>query len=139
MAKSTLDIAIVVRPQDLTETREAMVSAGYIDRGELGIPGRVAFQQPKIETAIGDRKVKHNTYAILDNSLALKNHLDLKRTLLGDSKLRDEYGEVKRKLAGQEVENVDEYCRGKTETVLKILRKAGWDKEDLEEVAKANG
>lgn len=46
--------------------------------------------------------------------------------LLEDTGLRDEYGTVKRKLASKELADVDEYCRGKNEVMLKILRKAGW-------------
>jgi GrpB-like predicted nucleotidyltransferase (UPF0157 family) len=64
--------------------------------------------------------------------------LDLKRVLLQDEGLRKEYGNVKLELAEKEFVDMDEYCRGKNEVMLKILRKAGWSEEELEEVRKAN-
>jgi hypothetical protein len=41
-------------------------------------------------------------------------------------------------LCGRNVENIDEYCKGKNEIMLKILKSAGWNEEELEEVRKAN-
>jgi len=144
-AKPVLDIDIVVTVDALEATRSAMKSGGYLDMGEMGVPGRVAFRQPGYQisefangTKLEGREMRRNTYVVLDGCLSLRNHLDLKRVLLEDTGLRDEYGTVKRKLASKELEDVDEYCCGKNEVMLKILRKAGWSEEDLEEVRKAN-
>jgi GrpB-like predicted nucleotidyltransferase (UPF0157 family) len=62
----------------------------------------------------------------------------LKRVLMQDVALRKEYGDVKQHLAAREVQDVDEYCRGKNVILLKILKGAGWNEEELEEVRKAN-
>lgn len=82
--------------------------------------------------------MRRNTYVVVDGCIALRNHLDLKRMLLEDEGLRDEYAEVKQKLVNSNVKSMDEYCRGKNEVALKILKKAGWNEEDLEEVRRAN-
>jgi GrpB-like predicted nucleotidyltransferase (UPF0157 family) len=111
----------------------------------MGVPGRVGFRQPGHEhsqaaTGVIDKskEMRRNTYVVLEGSVSLKNHLDLKRVLLQDAALREEYGDVKMKLAAREVNNIDEYCKGKNEILLKILKSAGWNEEELEEVRKAN-
>lgn len=58
-----------------------------------------ARRQPEIDPGIGCRRMKRNIYATLEDSISLKD--DLKRMLLGDYKLRSEYGDVGKKLAGQ--------------------------------------
>lgn len=112
-----------------------MANAGYQDLGEMDVPGRVAFRQP-VESR--EKEMRRNTYVALEGCLSLRNHLDLKKTLLEDEALRTEYGDVKRRLVGEGVKDVGEYCRGKNKLMLKILRKAGWSNEDLEKVRKAN-
>ena len=144
-AKPILDIDIVVTPENLTATRIAMVAAGYRDLGEMGVPGRVGLRQPGHElsqAATGPidrtKEMRRNTCVVLEGSVALKNHLDLKRVLLDDAALREEYGRVKKELAQRDLKNIDEYCRGKNEILLRILKGAGWNEEELEEVRKAN-
>ena len=132
--------------------RKALVQAGYEDCGEMGVPSRVAMRQPvdtlldslasstEMRTGKGEEfKMMMNTYVILDGSLSLRNHLDLKRMLLEDEGLREEYAEVKRRLVDDEgIDDVDVYCKGKNEVILRILIKAGWSEWELEEVRKAN-
>jgi GrpB-like predicted nucleotidyltransferase (UPF0157 family) len=148
LAKPVLDIDIVVTTEALTATRAALVSEGYIDLGEMGVPGRVALRQPGYQRPGAEnsltkntgkkREMRRNTYVILEGTIALKNHRDLKRMLLEDAALREEYEDVKMHLAGRELQDIDEYCRGKNEILLKILKSAGWNEEELEEVRKAN-
>ncbi|KAG9247115.1 hypothetical protein BJ878DRAFT_494192 [Calycina marina] len=71
----------------------------------------------------------------------VRNHLDLKKVLLEDKELRAEYSATKKRLlqsAGEEGINVNEYCVAKTDVILKILKKAGWSDDDLEQVKKLN-
>lgn len=135
VAKPVLDIDIIVSLQNLSPVRDALVSAGYEDLGTMNVPGRVAFRQPIQSRA---KEMRRNTYVVLKGCLSLRNHLDLKKVLLEDEALRKEYGDVKRSLVNGGVRDVDEYCRGKNMIMLKILRKADWIEEDLEEVRKAN-
>ena len=148
MAKPVLDIDIIVTPATLTATRQCLVAAGYQDLGEMGVPGRVAFRQPGFArsevangsavTSRGETEMRRNTYVILEDSLSLTNHRDLKRVLLEDTDLRSEYGEIKRKIVERGENNMDEYCRGKNEVMLKILKRAGWTEDELKEVRAAN-
>jgi GrpB-like predicted nucleotidyltransferase (UPF0157 family) len=70
--------------------------------------------------------MRRNTYIVLEGSIALKNHRDLKRVLLEDEKLREESGDVKKRMVAGRVQNIDEYCRGKNVVMFKILERAEW-------------
>jgi GrpB-like predicted nucleotidyltransferase (UPF0157 family) len=147
-AKPVLDIDIVITPEILEKTRAAMVAGGYRDLGEMGVPGRVGFRQPGYkhwESTAGptddttwEEDMRRNIYVILEGSVALKNHRDLKRILLQDEHWRERYGEVKRQLSEKEWQTIAEYCKGKNEIVLEMLVSAGWSGQELEEVRKAN-
>jgi GrpB-like predicted nucleotidyltransferase (UPF0157 family) len=109
----------------------------------VNVPGRFAFRQPgygQRDAAWGDHKgseMRRNTYAIIDGCIVLRNHLDIKRMLMGDEELRKEYARVKMQLTEQDFANIGEYAMGRNEILFGIL-KAGWSERDLEEVRKAN-
>ncbi|KAF2095912.1 putative UPF0157 protein YqkA [Rhizodiscina lignyota] len=142
-AKPVLDIDIIIPWPSLDETRAALVAAGYTDCGEMNVPGRFVFRQPgygRFDPAHGkvNGKVRQNTYAMIEGCTALRNHLDIKRILMEDKELREEYSQIKTELAEREFENIGQYVLGKNEVLLKILRRAGWSDQDLEPVIKAN-
>ena len=145
LAKPIIDIDVVITPENLCGASAALVKAGYTALGDQGVPSRYAFRQPRIRETCREygsngtrEEIKRNTYVVLDGSIALRNHLDLKRMLLENEVLRNEYGEVKRKLVNDGVMNMAEYCRGKNEVILKILKLSGWNEQDLKEVLRAN-
>lgn len=146
VAKPIIDIDIVVKSQHLYSARHAMKSGGYEDRGNLGVPRRIAFRALNSseheavfhKSNIRYKNCKENIYVVVEDCVSLKNHLDLRRVLLSNAELRDEYGAVKEKLVAEGVNDVDEYCKGKNEIILKILRSAGWSEDELEEVRLAN-
>ncbi|KAK9363477.1 putative UPF0157 protein YqkA [Lipomyces starkeyi] len=147
IAKPVLDINIVVTSSNLFSARQALVAAGYTDCGDMGIPDRYAMREPgfsKSQVAgSGTRTgvqgdMRKNTYVVLEGTTSLRNVLDLKRMLLADEALRVAYGIVKRKLVEAGTQDMDVYCKGKTECILGILRKAGWGEEELEEVRSVN-
>lgn len=142
-AKPVLDIDIIIPISSLEATRKALVRAGYFDCGEMNVPGRFAFRQPgygKADAAFGHvtGERRRNTYAMIEGSPALRNHLDIKRILLEDEVLREEYSRVKTDLAERDYQNIGEYAMAKNYILWKILRKAGWTEEDLEPIIKAN-
>ncbi|TAQ88437.1 hypothetical protein B7494_g3219 [Chlorociboria aeruginascens] len=142
-AKPVLDIDIIIPLSSLPSARKALSDAGYADLGEMNIPGRFVFRQPgygKADAAFGhdEGEMRRNTYLMIEGSLALRNHLDLKRVLESDVEMREEYAAVKRKLAEREFANIGEYATGKNEIMMKILRRAGWNENDLNEVRQAN-
>ena len=137
-AKPVIDIDIIIKPSSLLATRTALVGAGYTDCGEMDVPGRHAYRQPgyrKHQAAHGERTadggLRRNTYAMIEGCAALRNHLDVRRVLLEDAPLREEYGAVKWALAGREFDGIGAYAGEKSIVLLKILKKAGWSDEDL--------
>jgi len=145
IAKPVLDIAIIVTGASLPLACTAIENASYTPLGEIGIEDRFAFRQPGFKkgqqangVGVEGAEMRRNTYVTVDGCLSLRNQMDVKRILLEDRALRDEYAGVKRELVEKGVGSVDEYCRGKTGCILRILKRAGWGNEDLDEVRTAN-
>ena len=145
VAKPVIDIAIITAEENIQAASDALVKAGYTALGIMGIPGRWAFRQPGYQA--GDNpngswvmggEIRRNTYVTIDGYISIRNPMDLKKTLLANEELRHEYREVKKRLIEGGVKNVDEYCVGKTEVIIKILTKAGWNEKDLAVVREAN-
>jgi GrpB-like predicted nucleotidyltransferase (UPF0157 family) len=143
-AKPVLDIDIIIPASSLETARRALSNAGYTDCGEMDIPGRFAFRQPgygRLDAAHGvgtSRELRRHTYVVIEGCLALRNHLDVRRVLLEDQELREEYARVKSDMEDMEFEHIGQYVAGKTEILCKILRKAGWSEEELKPVIDAN-
>ncbi|KAH8591016.1 putative UPF0157 protein YqkA, partial [Bisporella sp. PMI_857] len=135
IAKPVIDIDIVIKPEILEPVTESLVKEGYIYIGESGIIGRHAFWQPNTLSSKGqplDGTRRHNLYVIFEGCECLRGHRDLKRILLEDEQLREEYGDLKRWLVNDiGVDNIEEYSDMKNEIMVKILRKAGWTEDDL--------
>jgi GrpB-like predicted nucleotidyltransferase (UPF0157 family) len=74
---------------------------------------------------IEDVKPAKHLYVVLEGSLLLKAHIDLRETLRGDAALRDEYSEVKRGLCKAEYKQCYEYPEAKDAVIGKILKAAG--------------
>ncbi|KAM0545764.1 hypothetical protein ACHAPJ_011188 [Fusarium lateritium] len=143
-AKPVLDIDIIVGASDVEAARSAMVKAGYTDCGEMDVPGRYVMRQPgygRRDAAHGrgpNGEMRRNTYIMVEGCLSLRNHLDVRRVLLKNAQLREEYGRVKAGLKDRDFNNIGEYAHSKTEVLVKILREAGWSDDDLQPVISIN-
>jgi GrpB-like predicted nucleotidyltransferase (UPF0157 family) len=144
-AKPVIDIDIIINPSSLAAIRTALMGAGYTDCGEMDVPGRHAYRQPgygKHQAAHGERTadggLRRNTYAMIEGCSALRNHLDVRRVLLEDAALRDEYSALKSSLVGREFDGIGPYAREKSVVLQKVLRKAGWSDKDFAPVKPAN-
>ena len=116
-AKPVIDCDIVVAEQDVAAGSRALTGLGFTPLGELGIPLRWAFKEPK-------RLAGTNTYLVVAGSLSLRNHLAVRDSLRADPDLREQYAAVK-KQAGATAADIDEYGRAKNAMVQKILAAAG--------------
>lgn len=105
-AKPIIDCDIVVAERDVDAAAGVLTGLGFRPLGELGIPLRWAFKEP-------ERLAGTNTYVIVDGSLALRNHLAVRDTLRADPVLREEYGQVKRRV-GAVAADIDEYGQART-------------------------
>lgn len=130
VAKPIIDIDVIVDGSQVTAAASALETAGYQPLGDLGIPDRYAFQAP-------DDGIRRNTYVTVEGCLSVRNHLGLRDVLRSDTALRDEYGAVKQRLAG-ETDDIEVYLDGKTEIISRILAKAGLSASELDQIGDAN-
>jgi GrpB-like predicted nucleotidyltransferase (UPF0157 family) len=130
-AKPIIDIAIVIAdPSKFEGIKYALTwgerQGGYRYIGTGGVDGRWSF---KLHNILPQR----NLYVVLQDSMSLRSYLDLRETLRVDKALRDEYGALKMELAKQEWSDVMEYATAKNGMVRKILQKAGWTHDEIDE------
>lgn len=116
-AKPVIDCDIIVAGPDVPAASRVLETLGFTPLGELGIPMRWAFAAP-------ERFGRTSTYVVADGSLSLRNHLAVRDTLRADPALRAEYAAVKRR-AGATAADIEEYGRGKNDTIQRILAAAG--------------
>ncbi len=130
-AKPVIDIDVVVPPELIDEAIDRLADLGYEQRGDLGISGREAFDAPS-------GLPRHHLYLCREGSLALANHITLRdhlRATLLDARA---YGDLKKGLAVEFADDIDGYCRGKTEFVLRVLEEHGFGREALDEIERQN-
>lgn len=126
-AKPVIDVDVVVAPVGVPAAVAALGSIGFRPRGDLGIPGREAFQPP-------ERFAPTNTYVVAEGSLALRNHLAVRDVLRSDDGLRDEYADVKSRAAAV-ASDIDDYIARKAEILDRVLCAAGLTAEERASIA----
>ncbi|MBT2504231.1 GrpB family protein [Curtobacterium sp. ISL-83] len=129
-AKPIIDVDVVVEAADAEPASRALAHIGFEARGDLDVPGRIAFFTP-------ERFAPSNTYVMTDGSLALRNHLAVRDVLRADSALRDEYAAAKRQ-AAISAGNPGEYLVLKSGVLDRILCLAGLSAEERAQVAEVN-
>lgn len=141
-AKPILDIDIIIKDLSLlNEISRQLEQAGYINRGDQGIPGRYAFRQRTSRMPAGrDQREwpEHHLYVCLDGCLALKNHLLFRDALLQDRALVMQYAGMKERLTGLHGISREAYTRQKTEFILEVLREQGMSDVELSAIRDAN-
>lgn len=124
-AKPILDVDIIIEDKNLIEEiTKRLVQIGYLSRGEQGISGRFAFRQISNKTpqTQGDRIwQEHHLYVCFSDSLALKNHLLFRDSLLKDKSLIEKYTELKNSLIHQKGMTREQYSKLKTDFILSVL------------------
>ncbi|MCB0646415.1 MAG: GrpB family protein [Saprospiraceae bacterium] len=142
LAKPILDIDIVVyEKEELYPMSDLLVTAGYLSKGDQGIKGRYAFKQTSLQVPItvdGRKWMQHHLYLCFHDSLALKNHLTIKQALLEDMILRHRYALLKENLAADHQMTRVDYTIKKTDFILEILIKYGFDTQDIDLIRNQN-
>jgi GrpB-like predicted nucleotidyltransferase (UPF0157 family) len=116
-AKPVVDCDIVLAEAHVAAASSVLVDLGFEPRGELGIPQRWAFWEP-------ERLIGTDTYVVVENLRALRNHLAVRDALRANAALRQEYGVTKKRVGATAVD-IYEYGAGKNEVVQRILAVAG--------------
>ncbi len=142
-AKPILDIDIVIENKTLlNEISARLEKIGYKNKGEQGISGRFAFRQTSEftpATATKQTWQSHHLYVCFSDSLALKNHLLFRDTLLQDKLLAERYSALKMALVKEKGMTREEYTKRKTEFIISVLTSLGLDTNELNEIINANG
>lgn len=129
-AKPIIDCDVIVEPADMDRASKALEGIGFVPRGDLGLPGRLAFFAP-------DRLPATNTYVVDVNSLQLRNHLAVRDVLRTNPDLRDAYASVKRSLVNA-TDDIEVYVAGKSDVLQQVLEVAGMSEDDRVELRAAN-
>lgn len=131
-ATPIIDMDIIVEsPEKLPFVIQALSKLGYVHRGNLGIEGREAFRSP-------GHAYKHNLYVCINDCMALRNHLALRDHLRSSESARSEYSALKKKLAAEYPESIDDYVEGKTQFILKVISQYNLSEEELTSIQEAN-
>ncbi len=131
-AKPVIDLDIIIPSKEvLPPITTRLASLGYVHRGNLGIEDRESYSIPEL-------KRTHRLYVCPAASLALENHLTLRDHLRSNPRDRDAYSQLKKKLATQFPNDIDNYIAGKTDFILSILASKGIPKDQLDSIRKAN-
>ena len=132
VAKPVVDLDIVVKNRsNLLAVIKVLSGIGYSHRGNLGVDGREAF-------AYEAPDIPHNLYMCLDQCTAFKNHIFLRNHLRKNSKDREHYSQLKQLLAWKYPNDIESYIDGKTEFILRILKKHDLSSDELSKIEDVN-
>ena len=93
----------------------ALCVAGYVHRGEQGIPGREFFRR-------GDPRAYHLHLAV-ERGTFWREHLAFRDALRASEELRNAYAALKLELARRFPNNREAYIEGKTAFVREVIEK----------------
>ncbi len=117
-AKPVLDmLAGYEDPTSLPACVEAVSAAGYLHRGEQGIPGREFFRR-------GEPRAYH-LHLTLRGGPFWTEHLSFRDALRADAAVRAGYDRLKRELAARFPHDREAYIEGKGPFVREVLRRNG--------------
>ena len=116
VAKPIIDIVIVVRNEKMNQIIRDLGAKGYRHQGDLGIPGREAFDYLTEKFGLP----KHHLYACYSDNEELRRWRAFKSVLLESKKLRDELSELKLRLVSTPNVTRKLYMEGKQQLAKRI-------------------
>lgn len=123
-AKPVVDLAVVVREEDVPHAVERLATLGYTYQGERGIAGRHAFRSPPGEA-------KHHLYVCVPESPGLRDHLLFRDHLRAHPDAARAYAGLKRRLALQHRDDRDAYQQAKSAFIEAVTRRAEAEAEGV--------
>lgn len=130
-AKPILDIDVIVDGAEMPAAVAAMVSIGYVHRGDLGVADREAFHAP-------DESPRRNVYLCRAGTLNVRNHLAVRDLLRKRADLRDEYAAVKLGLAAEPDMDISTYIARKSAVLQKVLAESDLTAEERLRILRLN-
>jgi GrpB-like predicted nucleotidyltransferase (UPF0157 family) len=120
VAKPIIDMDIVVRsPAQVRPVIDRVARIGYEWRGDLGVPGREAFESGRDEGLPA-----HHLYLVVENSKAHLDHWLLRDLLRQDAGAREQYAALKRRNVELANGDMDVYVAAKAQFVAGLLTRA---------------
>jgi len=114
-AKPIIDIDVVVADEaDVAEAIAMLAAAGYPHKGDAGVPGREAFDQPP-------HLPEHHLYLCVEGAGPLVAHLRLRDHLRANPGTAREYAALKRELAATHGNHRAGYTEAKTAFIEAVL------------------
>lgn len=118
-AKPIIDLDVVMDSyEDFPRIVERLQLHGYVHQGNLGIEGREAFKR-----SYDDGFMKYHLYVCPKDGKGYLEHIAFRDYLRSNTAARNEYEEIKQRLAQEYRYDIDAYCEGKTAFVNTILTK----------------
>jgi GrpB-like predicted nucleotidyltransferase (UPF0157 family) len=118
-AKPIIDLLPVVSDiQKVDQAASAMKALGYEAKGENGILFRRFFQK-------GGKRRTHNVHVFEEGSPEIEKHLIFRDWMRSHEKNREEYAQLKQRLAEQFPDDIMGYSVGKNMFIKDILRETG--------------
>jgi len=111
-AKPVIDILMEVSALDaLDDKNGAMVSLGYVVKGEYGIAGRRYYQK-------GGNNRSHHLHAFEKGDETLTRHLAFRDYLVAHPHIARQYGALKQELIAAGYNTSESYMQGKNDFIL---------------------
>ena len=133
-AKPIIDLVIIIPDRTYFECiKKELEKLDYIHNGNQGIIDREAFKLVKPK-----KFYDHHLYVSYPDSLSTRNQLCLRDHLRINNTNRDEYGNLKKRLAKKYEYDIDSYIKGKSDFILSILKQYDFTEEELKTIFDAN-
>ncbi len=132
-AKPVIDADLILDDWSrLDELKKSLKKLGFYHVGDYGLEGREMFTQ----TLRLD--FPHNFYLCRLGCEALENHLKLRNYLCAHPEAVTRYGALKKSLAEEFPDDVDQYCAAKSELIAEFLLAAGMNSESVSGIKAIN-
>jgi GrpB-like predicted nucleotidyltransferase (UPF0157 family) len=117
-AKPIIDIDVVIRSRsELNQTIQALETIGYRHVGDLGIPGREAFEAPP-------NLPEHHLYVVIYGNSEYTRHLRFRNYLRKHPEMTEQYSALKKSLATIFRYDRDAFTQAKTAFIEEVLQRA---------------
>lgn len=142
-AKPVIDMDIVIPKQEdhLQVIIEKLRQLGYEHKGDLGITGREVFKPIRLNAPFDDThppQFVHHLYVCPEGSMGLRNHLAIRNYLLANPSAVKAYGQLKKELAAKHGSDRMAYMTAKTDFLVNILHKQGFDPKETDQIDQEN-
>lgn len=119
-AKPVIDMIPVVRDiAQVDAANPSMLELGFEAKGEYGIPFRRYFQK-------GANNRTHQAHIFEAGNPEIERHLKFRDWMKGHPEDRENYAQLKQKLASLHPHDINSYCQGKDAFIAEIDKKAGF-------------